>query len=166
MTRAASSHIVVRPCEVDDVPTLAAALATEVSTAQVNLRFEEHQAGYRQMLVAELEGQVLGTVSMGGGKHQLPGSLRMLALDVGPAFRGQGVGSALIAAVEEEARRRDLKAVNLEVAVENADAIRLYERLGYRQVGEPFVDRWMRRRDDGGQEQVEERSLAMVKRLA
>ena len=92
------------------------------------------------MLIAELDGQVAGTVGITGHRFQLPDSLRLFALDVGPTFRGQGVGTTLIKAVEEQARHQGLKGVNLEVSVENADAIRLYERLGYRRLGEPVVD--------------------------
>ena len=48
-----------------------------------------------------------------------------------------GVGTALVEAVEDTARRNGLQSVNLEVAVDNTDAIRLYQRLGYERVGGP-----------------------------
>jgi ribosomal protein S18 acetylase RimI-like enzyme len=65
--------------------------------------------------------------------------LRLFALDVGLRFRGRGIGTALIEAVERRARRQGLRGVNLEVGVDNGDAIRLYERLGYRRRGSPVA---------------------------
>ena len=118
------------------------------------------------MLVAGLDGRAVGTVSMGGHGFQRPGSLRLFALDVGPDFRRGGVGRALVRAVEATASRRGLEEVNLEVAIDNEDAIRLYERLGYRRHGEPVMDRWEQRLDDGSSLLVEVPSWVMVKRLA
>ena len=102
------SRIVVRRAEAEDIAGLADALWPDVRRAQVEYRWEEHRDGYREVLVAKLDGRVVGTVSTSGHRHQMPDSLRMLALDVGPAFRGRGVGAALVRAVEEEARRRGL----------------------------------------------------------
>ena len=117
------------------------------------------------MLVAELDGQVVGTVSMGGHGFQRPGSLRLFALDVGAAFRRRGVGTALVKAVEAIASGRDLDEVNLEVAICSRDAIRLYERLGYRRHGDPVSDRWERRLDDGSSQMVDVPSWVMINRL-
>ena len=117
------------------------------------------------MLVAELDGQVVGTVSMGGHGFQRPGSLRLFALDVGAAFRRRGVGTALVKAVEAMASGRALDEVNLEVAVCNRDVIRLYERLGYRRHGDPVSDRWERRLDDGSSQLVDVPSWVMINRL-
>ena len=132
-----SARLCVRPVRDRDLVPLTTALEPEVPAAQVARRLEESRLGYRDMLVAELDGQVVGTVSMGGGGFQRHGSLRLFALDVGPAFRRRGVGTALIKAVEAVASGRALGEVNLEVAIDNKDAIRLYERLGYRRHGEP-----------------------------
>ena len=144
---------------------LTSALAPEVSTAQVGSRFQEHLDGYREMLVAESDGNVVGTVSTSEHRFQIPGSLRMLALDVGSAYRRQGIGALLIKAVEAKARREGFSKVNLEVALDNDDAMRLYESLGYRSVDSPVTDRWTRTTKDGRRERVEERSWVMVKNL-
>jgi ribosomal protein S18 acetylase RimI-like enzyme len=58
--------------------------------------------------------------------------MRMFSLNVGAAFRRKGVGTALMEAVEQRARERGHQTVNLEVAVGNVDAVRLYKRRGYR----------------------------------
>jgi ribosomal protein S18 acetylase RimI-like enzyme len=53
---------------------------------------------------------------------------------VAPPHRGRGVGEALMRGVLEEARKRALREVWLEVLVQNEPAIRLYEKLGFERV--------------------------------
>lgn len=52
-------------------------------------------------------------------------------LAVAPAWQGQGVGTALIAALEAIARENGLAEVEIGVNVENGRALALYERLGF-----------------------------------
>ena len=87
----------------------------------------------------------------------------MLALDVGSAYRRRGIGTLLVETVEAKAEGEGFSKVNLEVALDNDGALCLYESLGYRIVGSPVTDRWTRTTEDGGREQVEERSWVMVK---
>lgn len=56
-------------------------------------------------------------------------------LAVNPAFRGNGLGEALLAAVDKEARKEDCCKVTLEVREDNR-AKNLYERYGFSN-GEP-----------------------------
>ena len=158
-------QIKVWRAQAGDIPELAAVLTPEVSMGQLAQRWQEYEDGHREMLVGVVGGHVAGTVGVGGSRHQRPDSLRMFALDVGPTFRRRGVGAALITAVEEEARARSLQMVHLEVAAENIDAIRLYERLGYRREDDPIIDRWCRLTENGTREEVEDLSYVMVKRL-
>ena len=117
------------------------------------------------MLVAVAEGLVMGTVSIDKSGFRREGSLRLFALDVGPAFRRKGVGTKLVKAVEAMAESRDLDEVNLEVAIDNKTAIQFYRRLGFKIHGDTFVNRWQRALDDGSSETIEEISFVMVKRL-
>ena len=165
MASTRSPRIAIRRAEEHDVAKLTAVLAPDLNASQVDHRWQEHKDGYREMLTAELDGVVAGTVSTTGHRFQLPDSLRMFALDVGPAFRRQGVGTALIEAVEEMARLAGLGNVNLEVTVDNPGALRLYERLGYHRMGEPVTDRWERPTEGGNSEQIEEVSWVMIKSL-
>lgn len=55
-------------------------------------------------------------------------------IGVHPSFRGQGLGTALIVAALNGFRQTGCRKVHLEVTVQNAAAIRLYERLGFRRV--------------------------------
>ncbi len=60
---------------------------------------------------------------------------RLYSLAVSPASRGRGIAAKLLAAAEEVAYDRGAIALRLEVRADNAGAIRLYERAGYRQFG-------------------------------
>lgn len=60
---------------------------------------------------------------------------RVYSLATQPQARRQGVGTALLKAAEQAARRRGCRALRLEVQVGNARAIKLYERLGYICIG-------------------------------
>jgi ribosomal protein S18 acetylase RimI-like enzyme len=51
---------------------------------------------------------------------------------VEPAYRGAGIGSALLSRAEDEARRRGVPYMALMVTEENAAARALYDRAGYR----------------------------------
>jgi putative acetyltransferase len=53
------------------------------------------------------------------------------------AARGRGIGKALLACIETEARNAGLRALRLETGIEQAAAIGLYQRWGFRQCG-PF----------------------------
>lgn len=56
---------------------------------------------------------------------------RIYSIAVAVAERGGGIGSLLLDAVEQSARRRGLKRLRLEVRVDNVAAGRLYERQGF-----------------------------------
>lgn len=59
-------------------------------------------------------------------------SLELLGVD--PRWRGKGIAKALIETVEDWARNKKMKAIQLAVAQENVSALKLYESLGYRTV--------------------------------
>ena len=54
-------------------------------------------------------------------------------LDVHPTHRKKGVGSRLVQAMEEELRAQGARAIRLEAALENPEAIELYRKAGYRE---------------------------------
>ena len=60
---------------------------------------------------------------------------RLYSIATAPAARGRGIGAQLLAAAEGAARDRGCRALRLEVRVDNAAAIALYERAGYRRIG-------------------------------
>ena len=57
--------------------------------------------------------------------------LEITGLAVDPSARRRGLGAALLAHAEEEADARDLRELVLHVAVDNANAIGVYDRAGF-----------------------------------
>jgi GNAT superfamily N-acetyltransferase len=97
-----------------------------------------------QCFVAEREGRIVGTVTVGGawdvqrvpGARQCPWYLRrdmahLHQLGVEPAAQGQGIGNALIAACEQWAREQGLSAIALDTAAPAAHLRARYARLRY-----------------------------------
>lgn len=66
-----------------------------------------------------------------GGMLLAPDEGQILNLAVRPEARRQGVGSAILSALLDEAKRRELELVSLEVRVSNQAAIDLYQRFGF-----------------------------------
>lgn len=85
-------------------------------------------------LVAEEDGRVVGVIM--GGWDGRRGWLHHLA--VAPDYQDRGIGTALLAQVEERLRAKGCLKVNLLVHRDNEGARRLYKRLGYEEMA-PFV---------------------------
>jgi ribosomal protein S18 acetylase RimI-like enzyme len=83
--------------------------------------------------VAEVDGQVVGTV--GAGPGEFDGAASLTALWVDPGFRSQGVGTALVEAVVDWAKSQGFSQVLLWVTEVNEKAQRLYERHGFARTG-------------------------------
>ena len=79
-----------------------------------------------------LEGdQVIGYV----GSQTVIDESDMMNIAVHPDYRRQGVAEALVDSLSDALRLRGSKALTLEVRASNEPAIRLYEKLGFMQVG-------------------------------
>ena len=79
-------------------------------------------------LVAELDGRILGFVVVDRDRH---GQGHVITIDVLPEAQRSGLGSRLMAMVEERLRALGCSVVFLETAVDNAAAIAFYKRHGY-----------------------------------
>jgi ribosomal protein S18 acetylase RimI-like enzyme len=75
--------------------------------------------------------------------ERLPGCPEIYNLGVREDLRSRGIGTRLLRELERLALERGRPRVGLGVALANARARALYERLGYRAAGLPaYVDRW------------------------
>lgn len=99
------------------------------------------------------------TELMGGEKRGY-----IYAFRIRPEYRNFGLGSRMLSVAEADLIRRDYDVVTLNVAKNNPDAQRLYERLGYKVVSsEP--GRWSYLDDKGVWQSVEEPAWHMEKKL-
>lgn len=81
-------------------------------------------------LVAELAGKIIGTVI--GGYDGRRGLIYHLA--VSPELRGRGIGSRLMAEVENRLRAKGCLKCYLIALEDNIEAMLFYERLGWREM--------------------------------
>jgi len=87
-------------------------------------------------LVAEKDGQIVGQLTLDGGKRRNVRHTAILGITVAQAWRGQGVGRRLMEHAIEWARAGGiLTRIELHVFVRNAHAIRLYESCGFEHEG-------------------------------
>jgi ribosomal-protein-alanine N-acetyltransferase len=63
------------------------------------------------------------------------GSLHVHRISVAPEYRGNGIGSALIHRLAEDAEVLGVRSITLKVSRVNTQAIRFYMRLGFRTTG-------------------------------
>ncbi len=68
-----------------------------------------------------------------------PGSWYVNVLATFPEFRGQGIGARLLEIAEERGRAQKATSASIIVASENAGAMRLYTRSGYREMARARV---------------------------
>jgi ribosomal-protein-alanine N-acetyltransferase len=69
------------------------------------------------------------------GLYSVPPEADVQTIAVAPRSQGRGLGKVLLDALVAEARRRDCAQLFLEVRVDNAPAIALYERNGFTREG-------------------------------
>jgi len=91
------------------------------------------RAPHRPLMVAKFGDAVAGYALVALRKGGAAARLYSIAVD--PAQAGRGVGRALLQACERYARAHDRRAMRLEARYDNAAAIALYEKMGYRRFG-------------------------------
>jgi ribosomal-protein-alanine acetyltransferase len=125
----------IRRARTADLPRLVeieeAVFATDRMSARQWRRHVANPAA--DVLVAIRGGAIAGAaVVFFHARHRVA---RLYSIAVAPEARGSGIGEALLAAAERDARARGRNRFRLEVRTGNAAARRLYERRGYRVFG-------------------------------
>ena len=107
--------------------------------------------GKEEVLVAELDGRVVGCVTL----EDRGESLELVNIDVDGPLQGQGIGSRMVASVEERARREGKPAVTLGTSRNAAGvpwrSLPWWQHLGYRVTHEEEND-WTRSIGPGARE--------------
>lgn len=93
------------------------------------------------LLFAEANGRLIGSVSFEAGPFRRVAHRGNLGLSVAEKWRGRGVGTALLQSLVDWAESTPLiEKVCLEVFATNANAIRLYQKLGFVEEGQRIKD--------------------------
>ena len=132
----ATAAVRVRRAELSDLEDLVALEESSFATDRLSReQYRRHlDSETAQVLVASANHRrFLGTAVVFFRKGTKVARLYSIATHA--EARGKGVGSALLEASEQLARRRGCKVLRLEVRTDNDAAIRLYERLGYERIG-------------------------------
>jgi beta-lactamase class A len=106
-------------------------------------RLQRHQAGEAVYLIAWCDAQPVGHVLLkwnGATEEHVASRMSLRCPDIEDLFvldaqRNQGYGARLIHAAEELVRARVHALIGLSVGIDNINAKRLYERLGYSDAG-------------------------------
>ena len=135
-----------RKANFGDLPDIVRMLADDF-LGQTRERFEyplpdSYVAAFREieadtnneLIVAEIDGQVIGTlqitftpsISFQGGRRSTVESVR-----VDNAFRGKGIGRKMMLWAIERAKERECISMQLTTNADRTDAHRFYERLGF-----------------------------------
>ncbi len=93
------------------------------------LKFLEHDYAY--FYVAENCGEIAGYI----GSYEAGDSMDITNVAVFPYYRRKGIAGSLVKTVVQNAKEKSCEVVSLEVRESNDNAIRLYEREGFKAVG-------------------------------
>ena len=128
--------VVVRPARVDDLARLVELEVRSFTTDRLSRAQYRRHIGSPSaiVLVAARETDVVGSVVafLRAGSDEA----RLYSVAVSDRVRGQGIGDALVDAIEVAVRDHGRRRIRLEVRQDNPSAIRLYERRGYVRFGQ------------------------------
>ena len=118
--------------ETENLSYGAEGISLDLAAEQAKLR---SQAGSinNVLYLAKADGEIIGTASL----NRKPGRMRhrgVFGISLKKAWWGCGAASALAEAILAFARENGFEQLNLEVRGDNARAIRLYEKLGFRKL--------------------------------
>lgn len=121
----------IRPATEADLPALVALEDTFPAVDRFDRRtWKRLLAGNTLVLVHESAGRIdAASVLL---LRQGSDIARLYSLSVAPAARGRGLGSRLLTACEDHARRAGARRLRLEVRTSNSAAYRLYDSAGFR----------------------------------
>ena len=161
----------IRPASAADLEPLVAVFGSERRFFGECLAGQA--AGGGVLLVAWLDGWPVGDVFLRCDpaeepevRRHLPGVATLVHLEVAGPVQRRGIGTALVRAGEDSARRLGHDRIALGVGLDNPRARRLYERLGYSDWGHGHtVASWREQRPGSAAVTVTETVDWLVKRL-
>jgi len=136
MEKRRQGGLVIREATLDDLDAIASLEKESFPEDQVSRRSFRYflKQPHRPVIAATIDGQIAGYVLISLRKGSRAARIYSIAVD--SRFARRGVGFALLKACETYASRHGRNAVTLEVRYDNASAIALYEKCGFRYFGE------------------------------
>ena len=131
-----SASPVIRPATTEDLDALVALENASFEGDRISRRQFNYllKKGNASILVAELQGRLAGDLVLLYSRATSVARLYSIAVD--ESARGKGIARRLMQAAESEAWQHQRAYLRLEVRKDNHAAIRLYESLDYRRLGE------------------------------
>lgn len=132
-----SSDVVVRRARLSDLESIyrieVECFGEDAFPKSYIRRFIEESSSIT--LVALLDDEIIGFIA--GLLEVFMGKLagHIYSIDVKPKYRGRGVGSRLLGAIEDELRRCGAEICYLEARADNVAALNLYLKHNYRVIG-------------------------------
>ncbi|HET9680108.1 MAG TPA: N-acetyltransferase [Gammaproteobacteria bacterium] len=125
----------IRPARLTDLNALLALEVACFDSDRLSRRSFRHAltGAHAACLVAELDDGIGGYALV--FFHRGTSLARLYSLAVMPDFRGQQIGERLLEAAQVTAREHGCISLRLEIRRDNLPALRLYQRMGYQQIG-------------------------------
>jgi predicted N-acetyltransferase YhbS len=129
------------PEDAEAIDALIVALGYEAATAEVAARLEAIEESGQSVLVAEIDGEVIGclSTSMMIVLHRPAPVGRISMMVVDERLRGKGVGAQMIAAAEKLLAGKGCQLVEVTSNLRRVDAHRFWERNGYERTSARFA---------------------------
>jgi N-acetylglutamate synthase-like GNAT family acetyltransferase len=130
-----------RPDDADAIARLLDQLGYPTDPTAVESRLERLRIVGDRLVVAEVDGEVVGLAQL----HVSPTmalerpAAKIDGLVVDESYRGRGVGRALVAEMEAEARVRGCSLLYITTAARRQDAHEFYRRVGLKETGLRFA---------------------------
>ena len=133
-----------RPQDAEALSRLVGQLGYPTSADAIARRLERlHSSDADRVVVAELDGEVVGLAALHTSlsiEYDEPAA-KLSAIVVDERHRRLGIGEALIAEMEAEARRRECCLIFLTTAERREEAHAFYRGLGFAETGRRFAKR-------------------------
>jgi len=137
----------IRAAKIDDLPaiteiyneavkTTVATFDTEPKTVDEQKKWFEHHGSRHPVLVAELDGVVVGWSSLSRWSDRYAyAETGEISLYVKEPLRGRGIGKKLLMSVIEEGEKAGLHTVIARIAQGNGASIHIHTLVGFEQIG-------------------------------
>ena len=145
----------IRSARKGDAPEIAALvdqLGYAVTAEEVAERLGLMEASGQAVLVAELDGRVVGCLSTSTMTvlHRPAPVGRISMMVVAESLRGRGIGAELVAAAERRLAAKGCQLVEVTSNLKRTDAHRFWERIGYERTSARFAKDVRSRGENGG----------------